>query len=328
MDKANEAVVARDKWFGMPEKYAEMDKIVESENLKLAKSFEMMADSIANSIVSLINSLDLFGNKYQEQMATLAATHSTNLATIKINEQVNQKLLQDSYQRGLIGYQEYAIQKTLTQKKATAETKRENALNLINQQEANAMMALDQKIAIATTLQTKAIEFGILAATYAAGAGVMAAFSWVPGVGVTAAGFLAQAQGYAIMAGLLGAGSAVYGSPGSMLAQKAQLTGQYNTQRADVEGQYNKDVGLAQNQANQQSAMVNSNGGSSTGGTISGSVTAQQLNITIAPVITIRGETVIMSDIGVNAAAGILGDFTVKRIQDAINNKEIQLGNN
>ena len=55
---------------------------------------------------------------------------------------------------------------------------------------------------------------------------------------------------------------------------------------------------------------------------------AQQLNITIAPVITIRGDTVIMSDLGVNEAAGILGEFTVKRIQDAINNKEIQIGNN
>lgn len=305
------------------DKYKELTQNIESENLKLAKSFEIMADSIANSINSLLQNLDIFGNQYIEQMSTLAETHKTQLATIAINERVNQELLMDSYQRGLITFQEYEIEKMLSRRKSAADEKRTNALAVIEQQKANELRALDQKIAVATFLQTKALEFTTLAAAYAAGGAILTA---IPGLNIEGWSMLKAAAAYGTMAGLLGAASSAYGGPANLIRQKTGIEGKYNTQKAGIEGTYNKEVGIAENIANQQRNALNPSA-SATGGTLSGNVQAQELHITISPIVTIRGETVIMSNIGVAEAAGILGEFTVKRIQEAIENKEITLGN-
>jgi hypothetical protein len=257
------------------------EKVIDS-NDKLSASFDSLAVNIAGSLVSLVDNLDLFGTEFTLKMAKLA-----------LDNQTNQAILDDSFKRGNITYQEYAIQKKYMQRVAVAEEKRANVERII-----------DQKITIAQFLENQAKEFAALAIAY----GFISIFDPVA---------WKKAAGYAAAAAALGVASAAYGSAGSYQAEKYK-----------AEAEYNKEVGIAENEKTQAERLINGTTQTATGSSINGSISAQEIKITISPITTIKGETVIMSNIGVMEAGEILGENIVKRIQTALDNKEITVNTN
>ncbi len=59
---------------------------------------------------------------------------------------------------------------------------------------------------------------------------------------------------------------------------------------------------------------------------LTGVITARELQIILAPSIQITGEVVLIGNIGVEELQTTIGDVAVKSIQDALDNKEINLG--
>ena len=160
---------------------------------------------------------------------------------------------------------------------------------------------------LAETLAVKAIIASVEAAAYA-----LDPFTWIlSGIRLEQAGIYA--------AGAIAAGATGINMIKSGLSQKAE-----------AEAEYNRNIALADRDAQRKLGNSGSGGSgasSNNGRSISGSITAQELKITIAPSITIQGEYINISNTGIEEASRILGDGMVNRIQEAIDNKELNLVN-
>lgn len=279
------------------------DKIKES-NRSISDSFAEMALNSASAIESLINTLDVFGTKTAEIMSGISANREVDLALQKDQYARDRIDLMNQYENKNLTYEEYAHQESLLRQRSAKQTELINIKARLDEKRANDLRVIDQKIAIGQFLETEAIKFSALALAY----GLAGVFSpWL----------LAEAGGYAAAAAALGGAASAYGTAG--------LIGK----RAGIEAEYRKNTTLAERNA-QVSDYGVSGGGVATdsgGRSLGGTITAQELKITIAPVITIEGQTIIMSNVGIQEASMIMGEQTVKRIQDAINNKELTFAN-
>lgn len=197
-------------------------------------------------------------------------------------------LLEDSFKHREISAKEFSIQRDLLNKKAAIEEVKMSKLR-----------RAEEEITFGKILEGLAIEFAVKA------------------LGALASGNFASAALYA-------AGATLAGSQGVAL-QKSGLEA-----RAKAEAEYNRDIQLADRDAQRKLGNSGSGGSgasSNNGRSISGSITAQELKITIAPSITIQGEYINISNTGIEEASRILGDGMVNRIQEAIDNKELNLVN-
>jgi hypothetical protein len=214
-------------------------------------------------------------------------SYEANLKT-KQDLRVNQALLDDQYAHNEISAEEYAAKRTMYSKKATLE-------EVKNRQ----IQAAEEKIAIGNTLKSLAMEYAVRA------------------LASTALGFLGYPEGFEAAAAYSSA-AALAGGVGIAL-MKSGLA-----QKAQAEADFNLNSTLAERQADRTSSKSSTD---TSGKSIGGTITAQELHIYISPTTTIQGETIIISNIGIEEAKQILADATVQRIQEAIDNRELQLAN-
>jgi len=267
----------------------------------IAKSFTTLFENIANLA---INTFDLFGEKAQD------ANEQT-----KQNLRVDQLLLDDQFKNREITLKEYEAQRTLLNKKAAIEEER-----------AAKVRAAEEKIAFGNILKGLAIEFaargvGEVAAGIAANAAGVAATALAAGPLTGGAPYFAAAAGHFAAAAAYGVAAIGTGGAGIALIKSGQ------GERAAAEAQARLQTTLAEREASR--AVAGTTTSTDTGKSISGNISAQELKIIIAPTTTISTEngTIIIGNTGIEEVSRILSDATVQRIQEAIDNRELQLGN-
>jgi len=202
---------------------------------------------------------------------------------------VDQLLLDDQFRNREITVQEYEATRIMLNKKASIET-RKNA----------ALQAAEEKIAMGNVLKSLALEFGVRA------------------LAATALGFLGFPNGFKAAAAY--ASAAVLAGGVGISLMKSGIA-----DKAQIEAQARLESTLAEREA--QRASGSSTAADAGGKSIGGTISAQELHIYISPTTTINADTVIMSNIGIEEASQIISDATVERIQEAIDNRELQLQN-
>jgi len=206
--------------------------------------------------------------------------------TIRENLKTDLMLLDDQFRAREVTAKEFYLQKELLVKKAALEDEKQAKLRSVAEREA-----------VAGVLKALAIEFQARAIGSLATAALASMNPW-------AAAALYQAAAIA-------AGAAAVAIGTSAVRERAQVEAYYRGQETLLERQI------------ERRRTGTTSGTTVTGKSISGTVSAQEIKITIAPTITISGQNVMVGDMGIEEVGRILGDMAVKSVQEAIDNREL-----